>query len=202
MRKKVKKIKKKSDIMKDKKITSQEEQEVQAVPEVDTQTQENVEQSETVQPDFEQEVAELKEKCADLQDKNIRMMAEFDNYRRRTNKEKLDLMATAGESIFKDMLTIVDDFERAQQAMQNTDDINAVREGIDLIYNKFIAFLEKNNVKAIETDNADFDTEFHEAITTFPAPSEELKGKVIDCTQKGYTLAGKVIRYAKVVVGE
>lgn len=202
MRKKVKKIKKKSDIMKDKKITSQEEQEVQAVPEVDTQTQENVEQSETVQPDFEQEVAELKEKCADLQDKNIRMMAEFDNYRRRTNKEKLDLMATAGESIFKDMLSIVDDFERAQQAMQNTDDINAVREGIDLIYNKFIAFLEKNNVKAIETDNADFDTEFHEAITTFPAPSEELKGKVIDCTQKGYTLAGKVIRYAKVVVGE
>lgn len=202
MRKKVKKIKKKSDIMKDKKITSQEEQEVQAVPEVDTQTQENVEQSETVQPDFEQEVAELKEKCADLQDKNIRMMAEFDNYRRRTNKEKLDLMATAGESIFKDILTIVDDFERAQQAMQNTDDINAVREGIDLIYNKFIAFLEKNNVKAIETDNADFDTEFHEAITTFPAPSEELKGKVIDCTQKGYTLAGKVIRYAKVVVGE
>lgn len=202
MRKKVKKIKKKSDIMKDKKITSQEEQEVQAVPEVDTQTQENVEQSETVQPDFEQEVAELKEKCADLQDKNIRMMAEFDNYRRRTNKEKLDLMATAGESIFKDILTIVDDFERAQQAMQNTDDINAVREGIDLIYNKFIAFLEKNNVKAIETDNVDFDTEFHEAITTFPAPSEELKGKVIDCTQKGYTLAGKVIRYAKVVVGE
>lgn len=202
MRKKVKKIKKKSDIMKDKKITSQEEQEVQAVPEVDTQTQENVEQSETVQPDFEQEVAELKEKCADLQDKNIRMMAEFDNYRRRTNKEKLDLMATAGESIFKDILTIVDDFERAQQAMQNTDDINAVREGIDLIYNKFIAFLEKNNVKAIETDNADFDTEFHEAITTFPALSEELKGKVIDCTQKGYTLAGKVIRYAKVVVGE
>lgn len=202
MRKKVKKIKKKSDIMKDKKITSQEEQEVQAVPEVDTQTQENVEQSETVQPDFEQEVAELKEKCADLQDKNIRMMAEFDNYRRRTNKEKLDLMATAGESIFKDILTIVDDFERAQQAMQNTDDINAVREGINLIYNKFIAFLEKNNVKAIETDNADFDTEFHEAITTFPAPSEELKGKVIDCTQKGYTLAGKVIRYAKVVVGE
>ena len=188
--------------MKDKKITSPEEQEVQVVPEVDAQTQENVEQSETVQPDFEQEVAELKEKCADLQDKNIRMMAEFDNYRRRTNKEKLDLMATAGESIFKDILTIVDDFERAQQAMQNTDDINAVREGIDLIYNKFIAFLEKNNVKAIETDNADFDTEFHEAITTFPAPSEELKGKVIDCTQKGYTLAGKVIRYAKVVVGE
>ncbi|MCH5230159.1 MAG: nucleotide exchange factor GrpE, partial [Muribaculaceae bacterium] len=152
--------------------------------------------------DLEAEVAQLREKCVELQDKNLRMMAEFDNFRKRTNKEKLELMNTAGERIFKDMLPIVDDFERARQAMQNTDDINAVREGIDLIYNKFIAFLDKNNVKTIETETADFDTEFHEAITTFPAPSEELKGKIIDCTQKGYTLADKVIRFAKVVVGE
>ena len=164
----------------------------------------NTEEQETInaQQDIEKEIETLREKCADLADKNLRMMAEFDNYRRRTNKEKLDLMTTAGERIFKDMLPLIDDFERARQAMQQTDDIQSVREGIDLIYNKFLSFLEKNQVKAINTENADFDTEFHEAITTFPAPTPEQKGKVIDCTQKGYTLADKVIRYAKVVVGE
>ena len=116
--------------------------------------------------------------------------------------EKLELLSTAGERIFKDMLPLIDDFERARQAMQTTEDIQAVREGIDLIYQKFIGFLEKNDVKQIPTENADFDTEYHEAITTFPAPTAEQKGKVIDCTQKGYTLGEKVIRYAKVVVGE
>lgn len=150
----------------------------------------------------EKELQNLREKCADLADKNLRMMAEFDNYRRRTNKEKLDLLSTAGERIFKDMLPLIDDFERARTAMQQTTDIDALREGIELIYNKFTGFLEKNDVKPIETDNADFDTELHEAITTFPAPTEEQKGKVIDCTQKGYKLGEKVIRYAKVVVGE
>ena len=130
------------------------------------------------------------------------MMAEFDNYRRRTNKEKLDLLTTAGERIFRDMLPLIDDFERAKTAMKDTEDVQALREGIDLIYNKFISFLEKNEVKQIDTTDAVFDTEFHEAITTFPAPTPEQKGKVIDCTQKGYMLGEKVIRYAKVVVGE
>ena len=164
----------------------------------------NAEEQQTIeaQQDIEKELDTLRDKCADLADKNLRMMAEFDNYRRRTNKEKLDLMTTAGERIFKDMLPLIDDFERARQAMQTTEDIEALREGIDLIYQKFISFLEKNAVKVIETENADFDTEFHEAITTFPAPTPEQKGKVIDCTQKGYTLGEKVIRYAKVVVGE
>ncbi len=155
---------------------------------------------ESVSP--EAQVAELEQKCADLADKNLRMMAEFDNYRRRTNKEKLDLMKTAGENIFKEMLPLIDDFERAIQATRQSEDVDSLREGIELIYNKFLSFLEKNEVRPIETENADFNTEFHEAVTTFPAPTPEQKGKVIDCTQKGYTLADKVIRYAKVVVGE
>ena len=146
-------------------------------------------------------VAELEARVAELEDLKLRQMAEFDNFRRRTNKEKLELMTTAGERIFSDMLPLVDDFERAKVAMAKSDDIEAVREGIDLIYNKFINFLAANNVKAIDTTDADFNTDLHEAITTFAA-GEDKKGKVIDCTQTGYTLGEKVIRFAKVVVGE
>ena len=146
-------------------------------------------------------VAELEARVAELEDLKLRQMAEFDNFRRRTNKEKLELMTTAGERIFCDMLPLVDDFERAKVAMAKSEDINAVREGIDLIYNKFIAFLGANNVKAIDTTDADFNTDLHEAINTF-AGGEDKKGKVIDCTQTGYTLGEKVIRFAKVVVGE
>lgn len=147
------------------------------------------------------ETEALKARIAELEDKNLRMMAEFDNYRRRTNKEKLDLMATAGERIFKEMLPLVDDFERATDAMEKTNDIESVREGIKLIQQKFISFLDKQDVHAIETDGVDFNTDEHEAITTFAA-GEDQKGKVIDCTQKGYKLGDKVIRFAKVVVGE
>ena len=146
-------------------------------------------------------VAELEARVAELEDLKLRQMAEFDNFRRRTNKEKLELMTTAGERIFCDMLPLVDDFERAKVAMAKSEDINAVREGIDLIYNKFVGFLAANNVKAIDTVDADFNTDLHEAITTFAA-GEDKKGKVIDCTQTGYTLGEKVIRFAKVVVGE
>lgn len=149
----------------------------------------------------EEHIAELEKRVAELEDKNLRMMAEFDNYRRRTNREKLDLMATAGERIFTEMLPLVDDFERAVAAMDKTDDIEAVREGIRLIQQKFIGFLDKQNVHAIETDGVDFNTDEHEAITTFAA-GEEQRGKVIDCTQRGYKLGDKVIRFAKVVVGE
>ena len=150
----------------------------------------------------ESKVAELQARIAELEDKNLRMMAEFDNYRKRTNKEKLDLMATAGERIFKDMLPLVDDFERALASMNDANDANdAVAEGVQLIYQKFLAFLDKNDVHAIETEGADFNTDEHEAVTTFAA-GEDKKGKVIDCTQKGYKLGEKVIRFAKVVVGE
>ena len=146
-------------------------------------------------------VEQLQERVAELEDKNLRMMAEFDNYRRRTNKEKIELMETAGERIFKEMLPLIDDFERATDAMDKTKDIDAVREGIKLILQKFLSFLDKEDVHAIETEGADFNTDEHEAITTFAA-GEDKKGKVIDCTQKGYKLGEKVIRFAKVVVGE
>ncbi|MBQ9602611.1 MAG: nucleotide exchange factor GrpE [Paludibacteraceae bacterium] len=149
--------------------------------------------------ELKERIAELEEQKAELEDKNLRMMAEFDNYRKRTNKEKLDLMATAGERIFKDMLPLVDDFERAINVQ--SDDVQSTKEGIQLIYKKFLAFLAANDVHAIETEGADFNTDEHEAVTTFAA-GEDQKGKVIDCTQKGYKLGEKVIRFAKVVVGE
>lgn len=167
-----------------------------------------VENTESVQTEevsenemLQAKVAELEARVAELEDLKLRQMAEFDNFRRRTNKEKLELMTTAGERIFKDMLPLVDDFERAKDAMAKTDDIEAVRQGIELIYSKFIGFLAANDVKVIDTTDADFNTDLHEAITTFAA-GEDKKGKVIDCTQKGYTLGEKVIRFAKVVVGE
>ena len=124
-------------------------------------------------------VAELEARVAELEDLKLRQMAEFDNFRRRTNKEKLELMTTAGERIFKDMLPLVDDFERAKVAMEKTDDIEAVRQGIELIYSKFVGFLAANDVKAIDTTDADFNTDLHEAITTFAA-GEDKKGKVFD----------------------
>lgn len=166
---------------------------------IEEQIEEQVEQpiEEEVQEQVQEEAApsieELEARIAELEDKNLRMMAEFDNYRRRTNKEKLELMATAGERIFTDMLPLVDDFERALAVIDD--------EGVRLIYNKFIAFLDKNDVHPIETEGVDFNTDEHEAVTTFAA-GEDQKGKVIDCTQKGYKLGDKVIRFAKVVVGE
>ena len=167
------------------------------VKNVETAQTEEVSETEQLQA----KVAELEARVAELEDLKLRQMAEFDNFRRRTNKEKLELMTTAGERIFCDMLPLVDDFERAKVAMEKTDDIEAVRQGIELIYSKFVGFLAANDVKAIDTTDADFNTDLHEAITTFAA-GEDKKGKVIDCTQRGYTLGEKVIRFAKVVVGE
>ena len=163
--------------------------------------EEQAAEPQTEEPTAEELLAQAQERIAELEDKNLRMMAEFDNYRRRTNKEKLELMETAGERIFTDMLPLVDDFERAIAVMDKTNDIDAVREGIKLIQQKFLSFLDKNDVHPIQTEDADFNTDEHEAVTTFAA-GEEKKGKVIDCTQKGYKLGDKVIRFAKVVVGE
>lgn len=147
-------------------------------------------------------IEDLTQKCIDLNDKNLRLMAEFDNYRKRTIKERSDLIKTAGENILGNMLPLVDDFERGLKAMETSEDVVAVKEGVELIYNKFVAFLLQNGIKAIPTENENFDTDLHEAITTFPAPSEEMKGKIVDCVSKGYTLNEKVIRFSKVVVGE
>ncbi len=151
--------------------------------------------------ELEQKVQELESKVQDLEDVKLRQMAEFENYRRRTQKEKLELMDTAGERIFKDMLPLADDWERMMAAMDKFDDVVSLKEGAKLVYDKFIKFLADNKVTAIETEGKDFSTDEHEAITTFAA-GEDKKGKIIDCTQKGYKLGEKVIRYAKVVVGE
>lgn len=166
------------------------------------ETAPNNETTEQAAEQIVDEIEQMKQQLATMNDKNLRLMAEFDNYRKRTLKERMDLIKTAGEKLLADMLPLVDDFERGLKAMETSDDVVAVKEGVDLIYSKFIAFLLQNGVKAIPTENESFDTEFHEAITTFPAPTEELKGKIIDCVSKGYTLNEKVIRFSKVVVGE
>jgi molecular chaperone GrpE len=185
--------------MKKENIEELEKEKEQAT--LEEQVEEQTAEPQTEEPTAEELLAQAQERIAELEDKNLRMMAEFDNYRRRTNKEKLELMETAGERIFTEMLPLVDDFERAIAVMDKTNDIDAVREGIKLIQQKFLSFLDKNDVHPIETEDADFNTDEHEAVTTFAA-GEEKKGKVIDCTQKGYKLGDKVIRFAKVVVGE
>jgi len=141
------------------------------------------------------------EKAAELSDKNLRLQAEFDNYRKRTLKEKIEMTKTAGEKLIKDILPVMDDFDRAIGTLDSAQDIEAVKEGVHLIYSKFESFLKQNGVEPIPTDDGEFDTELHEAITQIPAPNEEQKGKIIDCVQKGYKLNDKVIRHSKVVVG-
>lgn len=150
----------------------------------------------------EDKITELGEKLQELQDKHLRLQAEFDNFRRRTMKEKADLIKTGGESVLVNILPVIDDFERALDSMKDVSDDDAGKQGTLLIYNKFQEFLKQNNVKEIEALNQDFDVEYHEALTKIPAPSEELKGKVVDVIQKGYCLNEKVIRFAKVVIGE
>ncbi|MFV0398634.1 MAG: nucleotide exchange factor GrpE [Bacteroidales bacterium] len=148
------------------------------------------------------EIDSLKQKIEEQNNQYLRLMAEYDNFRKRTLKEKSDLLKYGGETALTRILTIIDDFERGLQAIETATDINAVKEGMILIYSKFMDYLKQNNVTVIETDNIDFNTEFHEAITTIPAPSEELKGKILDCVQKGYMINDKVIRFSKVVVGD
>ena len=144
----------------------------------------------------------VEEKLADVQNKYLRLSAEFDNYRKRTLKEKIDLTKSAGESILVNLLPVMDDFDRAVKMMEDAEEISAIKEGVDLIYNKFIEFLKQNGVKEIESNNCEFDTDLHEAITKIPAPDKSMKGKVVDVIQKGYYLNDKVIRYSKVVIGE
>ncbi|MBQ5751199.1 MAG: nucleotide exchange factor GrpE [Bacteroidaceae bacterium] len=148
------------------------------------------------------EVDDLKAQIEKQKDDYLRLMAEFDNYRRRTLREKADLIKTGGESCMKAILPVIDDFERAMQAVANSNDIEALKTGVELIYNKFRAYLEQNGVKEMETIGVEFDADKHEAIAQIPAPAPEQKGKIIDCTQKGYTLNDVVIRFPKVVVAQ
>lgn len=199
-----------------KNMTTEESQEnLEQIKEQDVQTSaETAEPSEeTAKPETteEQEVPETPESIIEklqaqiAQDKKdyLFLMADFDNYRKRTLKEKQDMLRNGAERAMLELLPVVDDFERAIDAMNNSNgDAEAVKEGVMLIYNKFIKYLEHNNVKAIESTGKDFDTDLHEAITMFPAPSDDLKGKVVDTTLKGYMINDKVLRHAKVVVGQ
>jgi molecular chaperone GrpE len=141
-------------------------------------------------------------KYDELNDKYLRLMAEFDNYRKRTLKEKMDLTKYAEEDVLKGILKVVDDMERAINNLDTAPDMNAVKEGVELIYKKFKSFLETRGLKEVEAMHQDLDTDKHEAVAKFAAPSDDLKGKIIDVVEKGYYLHDKIIRYAKVVIGE
>lgn len=144
---------------------------------------------------------ELQEKFDEMKDKYLRLFSEFDNYRKRTIKEKIELSKTASEEVIVALLTILDDFERALQSVSDSEEAKAQYEGISLIYNKLKKILQQKGLDEIQAKEADFDTDFHEAITNIPAPDASLKGKVVDVIEKGYMLNGKIIRFSKVVVG-
>ena len=145
-------------------------------------------------------IAELEAQVAAQKDQYLRLYAEFDNYKKRTLKEKAELIQTAGKNVLEQMLPLIDDVERAMASVKTADSVDGVKEGVDLIYNKFVKFLDSNNVKEIETVGLPFNTDFHEAVAQVPM-GEDKKGVVIDCTQKGYVMGEKVVRFAKVVIG-
>ena len=151
---------------------------------------------------LEQQCEDLKAEIEKQKKEYLFLMADFENYRRRTLQEKQDLIKNGGQKVLEGILPVVDDIERAIDAIAQGGDIKSLKEGVDLIHNKLLAYLKSNNVEPIESTGELFDTDFHEAVTTFPAPEEDQKGKVIDTVLKGYKLNDKVLRHAKVVVGQ
>ena len=162
--------------------------------------EDNDKEEETEAVEEKDPVELLKEENAKLKDQLLRTIAEFDNFRKRTAKEKSELILNGGKRVIKEILTVVDDLERA--AMDKSEDPTAIKEGVKMIDNKFIKTLESLGVKKIETEDADFNTDFHEAIAMVPGMGDDKKGKVIDCVQSGYTMNDEVIRHAKVAVGQ
>ncbi len=156
---------------------------------------------ETVVPEISAADSLLKEELALANDKFLRLYAEFDNYKRRTSKERVELLQTAGKDVIVSLLPVLDDFERAARAMENAKDVAAVKEGVSLVQNKFKNFLAQKGLKEMASKGQVFDPEIHEAVTNIPAPDESLKGKIVDVLEEGYLLNDKVIRFAKVVVG-
>lgn len=150
----------------------------------------------------EQGVTDKEGEVAELRDKYLRLYAEFDNYKKRTARERLDLIKTASEDLVSRLLPVLDDFDRVKQNAENSDNAEAFSEGVMLVYNKLKQVLESKGLKVMDTEDLEFDPELHEAITKIAAPSEDLKGKIIDFIEKGYYLNDKIIRYAKVVIGE
>jgi molecular chaperone GrpE len=190
-----------ADKQHDKKIEKEEnltEEQLQDAPEKEESEVEAPEEEE----EEEQKESTTEEKLAELQDRYLRLTAEYDNFRKRTLKEKIDLQKSANEGLLGALLPVADDFDRAMQSEEEAKDIEAVREGMRLIADKFQGFLNQQGVKEIEAVNKAFDTDVHEAITKIPAPSKKLKGKVVDVVQKGYYLNEKVLRFSKVVIGE
>lgn len=191
--------------IKEEELKAQEEvQNEQTEIATDTETPQEEPETETVSEEerLTAELEKVQQQVEEQKDKYLRLSAEFDNYRKRTMKEKAELILNGGEKSISSILPIVDDFERALKNMETAEDVAAVRQGVELIFNKFMTVLGQNGVKIIDTKELPLDTDFHEAIAVIPAPTEELKGKILDCVQTGYTLNDKVIRHAKVVVGE
>lgn len=171
--------------------------------ESETQEEPKAEEPElTAEEKLQQELEEQTRQTAAMQDKYLRLMAEFDNYRKRTMAEKAELIKNAGAKVITEILPVLDDFERAMKNMESAEDVAAVREGVDLIFQKFNKTLQQQGLQPIKTEGEDFNVDFHEAIALVPAPTAELKGKVLDCVQTGYTLNEKVIRHAKVAVAQ
>ncbi len=195
------------------KTSDKSEKQIDKEVEVDPVLNEEQVQEETLQDEIAEENEEIEEKeenkepsteeiLADLQDKYLRLSAEYDNFRKRTLKEKIDLQKSANENLLNALLPVADDFDRAIKSVDDAREIGALKEGFHLISGKFNAFLAQQGVKEIEAVNKPFDTDLHEAITKIPAPSKKMKGKVVDVVQKGYFLHEKVLRFAKVVIGE
>ena len=191
-------------------MNNQEEKlEEQQKPEQDVQTEtteaqaqeQPAEEVKEVTP--EEQIEELQKQLAAQKDAYLRLMADFDNFRKNTLRDKQNLLKYGGEDAFKKLLPVIDDFERAIDHMEKSDDINSLREGVNLIYSKFKTYLEQNELTVIPAEMGEtFDANIHDAMTLFPAPTPELKGKIVDCVTKGYKLKDKVIRFAKVVVGQ
>ena len=167
----------------------------------ETKKEKKMEEMEVKMQEMEKKVAELEEKAAKDKDDYIRLMAEFDNFRRRTSQEKLELVSMASTDTIKGLLPVLDDCERALNVLKESKDSDAAKEGTELIYHKLMSYLQSKGLAVIEALGSDFDTDLHEAVAQFPVQEDEKKGKVFDVVQTGYTLNGKVIRFAKVVVG-
>ncbi len=176
------------------------EQQAEATTEAKAENAEKAAETQEAAAEAPSEVDTLKKQIADLNDKYLRTCAEYDNYRKRTIREKADLIKSAGSDILLSLLPVVDDFERAIAHMTDDADVAAVKDGVNLIYKKFNDYLAKRGVTEIETKGLPLDTNVHEAITMIPAPTPDMKGKILDCTEKGYMLGDKVLRFAKVVV--
>ena len=195
-----------NDMDKKEKMNKQEEElKARNESEETKASDEKVQEQEVSQNEEEKLADDLKkanETIEEQKDKYLRLSAEFDNYRKRTMKEKAELILNGGEKALSSILPVVDDLERALKNMETATDVKAVKDGVELIYNKFMTVLGQNGVKVIDTQDQPLNTDFHEAIAVIPAPEESKKGKILDCVQTGYTLNDKVIRHAKVVVGE